>query len=156
LADWKAADATHTLPPPLCIEIYLDLQDLNNKQTLVINDDNGKRWDVAEILNQQTEPADRPPSRSRLTQVVLERWRVEVQDRSSSPVSDLRDPLPNVYKKAVVLFRSLYTYTRFLPAWRYYRRMLKQPPNQPGLKLNYRITNDDFKHPRRDTLKVPF
>lgn len=143
-------------PPPLCIEVYLDLKDLTNSQTLVVIDENGKRWDVAEALNPPAESTARPPSRMGMaTQVVLERWRIEIGDKASVDPADLRDPLPNVYKKAVVLFRSLYTWTRLLPAWKYYRRMAKQPANHPSLKLKYRIFNDDFKSPRRDTLDAP-
>lgn len=156
MMEWRTMDAIQKKPPPLCIEVYLDMKDLTNSQTLVVIDEAGKRWDVAEALNPPVESAARPPSRmGKTTQIVLERWRIQIGDKTSVPSSDLKDPLPNVYKKAVVLFRSLYTCTRFLPAWKYYRRMAKQPANHPSLKLNYRISNDDFKSPRRDTLDVP-
>lgn len=156
MMEWRTMDAMQKRPPPLCIEVYLDMKDLTNSQTLVVIDEFGKRWDVAEALNPPAESTARPPSRmGKATQVVLERWRIQIGDKNSVPSSDLKDPLPNVYKKAVVLFRSLYTCTRFLPAWKYYRRMAKQPANHPSLKLNYRISNDDFKSPRRDTLDVP-
>lgn len=152
LLAWKTADATQELPPTLCIEVYLDLSELNNKQALVITDSEGKRYDVAETMAQQTDLSDRSSTRKPL-QVVLERWSVEIKGDGVS-LTDARDPLPNVYKKAVVLFRSLYTFTRFMPAWKYYRRIQKQPPNQPALKLNYRITSEEFKHPRKDNLNT--
>lgn len=63
--------------------------------------------------------------------------------------------LPLVYKNGIPLFRSLYTYTRFLPAWKYYRHIAKQPVTQPSLPLRYRISNGMFKSPRRDTLDLP-
>ncbi|KAF2494526.1 autophagy-related protein 13 [Lophium mytilinum] len=156
IMEWRTMDAVQDKPPPLCIEVYLDLKDLTNSQTLVIIDENGKRWDVAEALNPPAESTARPPSRMGMsTQVVLERWRVEIGDKNSVAPSELRDALPNVYKKAVVLFRSLFATVRFTPAWKYYRRMAKQPANHPSLKIKYRIYNDEFKSPRRDTLAVP-
>jgi autophagy-related protein 13 len=154
--DWKTMDAVQGHPPSLCIEVYLDIKSLGHKQSLVIHDSDGKRWDVAEALNVPVESTSRPPSRmGKSTQLVLERWNIQIGDKSSSHPSDLRDPLPNVYKKAVVLFRSLYAYLRFLPAFKYYRSLAKQPANHPSLKLNYRISNGDFRSPRPDTLNVP-
>jgi autophagy-related protein 13 len=149
-------DAVQGQHPSLCIEIYLDIKGLGHKQSLVIHDDQGKRWDVSEALNVPVESSSRPPSRmGRSTELVLERWRIEVGDKNSVHPSELRDPLPNVYKKAVVLFRSLYAYLRFIPAFKYYKSIAKQPANHPSLKLKYRISNGDFKSPRPDTLSVP-
>ncbi|KAF2276698.1 uncharacterized protein EI97DRAFT_318796 [Westerdykella ornata] len=152
LREWKTLDAVHGQPPPLCIEIYLDIAGLDSKQSLVIHDGDGKRWDVGEALNRLVEP----PSRlGGSTQIVLERWKVYIGDKTSVHPSELRDPLPNVYKKAVVLFRSLYAYLRFLPAWKYHKNIAKQPANFPSLKLNYRIYNGNFRTPRQDTLGIP-
>lgn len=149
-------DAVHGEHPALCIEIYLDIKGLGHKQSLVLHDSDGKRWDVAEALNVPIQSASRPPSRvEKSTQLVLERWKIHIGDKNSVHPSDLRDPLPNVYKKAVVLFRSLYAYLRFLPAFKYYKTIAKQPANHPSLKLNYRISNGDFKSPRPDTLSIP-
>ncbi|KAH7135501.1 autophagy-related protein 13 [Dendryphion nanum] len=156
LLDWKTMDAVLGHHPSLCIEIYLDIKGLGHKQTLVVQDSEGKRWDVAEALNVPVESTSRPPSRTtKSTQLVLERWKVHVGDKNSVHPSELRDPLPNVYKKAVVLFRSLYSYLRFLPAFKYYKGLQKQPASHPSLKLNYRIFNGDFKSPRPDTLNTP-
>jgi autophagy-related protein 13 len=141
--------------PPLCIEIYLDISGLGHKQSLVIHDDYGKRWDVAAALN-QAEPTPRSSSRTtRPTQLVLERWKIYVGDKTTVHPSDLSEPLPNVYKKAVVLFRSLYAHLRLLPAFKYNKSIAKQPANKPSLKLNYRITNGDFRSPQPDTLSLP-
>jgi len=149
-------DAMSGQHPSLCIEIYLDIKGLGHKQSLVIHDEQGKRWDAAEALNVPVESTSRPPSRvGKSTQLVVERWKIHVGDRHSVHPSDLNDPLPNVYKKAVVLFRSLYAYLRFIPAHKYYKSIAKQPANHPSLKLNYRIFNDDFKSPRPDTLSTP-
>ncbi|KAF2193377.1 hypothetical protein K469DRAFT_550303 [Zopfia rhizophila CBS 207.26] len=156
LMEWKTMDAVQGQHPSLCIEIYLDIKGLGHKQSLVVHDEQGKRWDVAEALNVPVESSSRPPSRmGKSTQLVLERWRIQVGDRNSVHPSELKDPLPNVYKKAVVLFRSLYAYLRFLPAFKYYKSIAKQPANHPSLKLHYRISNGDFKSPRPDTLNIP-
>lgn len=136
--------------PPLCIEIYLDTRALGHKQSLVIRDDEGKRWDVSRALDNASSGRS-----AKATQLLLERWTINVGDKSSVSPADLVDPLPNVYKKAVVLFRSLYTYIRFIPAFKYYKSVAKQPANSPALKLAYRITNGDFKSPHVDTLTLP-
>ncbi|KAF2020873.1 hypothetical protein BU24DRAFT_10165 [Aaosphaeria arxii CBS 175.79] len=155
LLPWKTMDAMQG-QPSLCIEIYLDIKGLGHKQSLVVHDGDGKRWDVGEALNVPVDSTSRASSRTtRSTQLVLERWKVHVGDKNSVHPSELRDPLPNVYKKAVVLFRSLYAYLRFLPAFKYHKSIAKQPANHPSLKLNYRISNGDFKSPRPDTLRVP-
>ncbi|KAH8725169.1 autophagy-related protein 13-domain-containing protein [Phaeosphaeriaceae sp. PMI808] len=155
LAEWRTMDAVVGRHPTLCIDIYLDITGLGHKQSLVIHDDEGKRWDVAAALN-AAEPTSRSSSRSvRPTQVVLERWKIYVGDKNSLHPSDLADPLPNVYKKAVVLFRSLYAKLRLLPAYRYNKNMAKQPANHTSLKLNYRITNGEFRSPHPDTLNLP-
>jgi autophagy-related protein 13 len=139
----------------LCIEVYLDISGLGHKQSLVIHDDDGKRWDVAAALN-AAEPASRSSSRSaKPTQLVVERWKIYVGDMNSVHPSELSEPLPNVYKKAVVLFRGLYANLRLLPAFRYNKSMAKQPANHGSLKLNYRISNGDFRSPQLDTLSIP-
>jgi autophagy-related protein 13 len=119
----------------------------------VIIDDDGKRWDVADAMSPSPDAPVRPPnSNGRSSQVVLERWRIELKDSDSA---DREESLPNVYKKAVVLFRSLFSYTRLVPAWEYYKRTAKRSTNQSSLRLKYRIVGDEFRHPRRDTLSLP-
>lgn len=148
-------DAIAGQHPSLCIEIYLDISGLGHKQSLVIHDEDGKRWDVAAALS-AVESTSRSSGRPvRLTQLVLERWRIFVGDKNLVHPSDLGDPLPNVYKKAVVLFRSLYANLRLLPAFRYNKSMAKQPANHPSLKLNYRVSNGEFRSPHHDTLNLP-
>jgi len=150
IAEWKSMDAMAGQHPPLCIEVYLDLKALGHKQSLVIRDEDGKRWDVSRALDNASS------GRSvKATQVLLERWTINVGDKSSVHPAELNDPLPNVYKKAVVLFRALYTYIRFIPAFRYYKSVAKQPANSPALRLAYRVTNGDFKSPHVDTLSLP-
>ncbi|KAF3040449.1 autophagy protein 13 [Didymella heteroderae] len=150
LAEWKTMDAMAGDHPPLCIEIFLDTKALGHKQSLVIRDDDGKRWDVSRALDNASSGRS-----AKATQVLLERWTISVGDKSLVHPTELNDPLPNVYKKAVVLFRALYTYIRFIPAFKYYKIVAKQPANSPALKLAYRITNGNFKSPHVDTIDLP-
>lgn len=55
----------------------------------------------------------------RNTEVVLERWRVELKTTGNPPSEDFGPILPTVYKKAIVFFRSFYTATRLFPAWKF-------------------------------------
>ncbi|KAI4925548.1 autophagy protein 13 [Alternaria conjuncta] len=155
LAEWKLMDAVNGQHPSLCIDIYLDIQGLGHNQSLVIHDDDGKKWDVAAALSSADVTSRSSGRTGKSTQVVLERWRVHVGDKSLVQPSELSEPLPNVYKKAVVTFRSLFAYLRFMPAFRYNKVLAKQPANSPSLKLNYRVSNGDFKSPNVDTLNLP-
>lgn len=151
--EWKTMDAMRGPTPPLCIEIYLDIRGLNPRQSLVVHDEHGKRWDVSEALRAAVE-SPRPSGRTTLpTQLVLERWSIEIGDKNAVHPTELRDPLPNVYKKAVVLFRSLYAYLRFLPAYKYYKTIARLPASDPSLKLHYRICH--AARPQPDTLNIP-
>jgi autophagy-related protein 13 len=148
-------DAMAGQHPPLYIEIYLDIAGLGHKQSLVAHDDEGKRWDVAAALS-AAEPSSRSSSRTvKPTQLVVERWTIDVGDKNLVPPSDLSEPLPNVYKKAVVLFRSLYAKLRLLPAFRHNKALAKQSSSHASLKLNYRVVNGDFRGPHLDTLNLP-
>ncbi|KAH3985077.1 autophagy-related protein [Parastagonospora nodorum] len=155
LTEWKTMDAMAGQHPPLYIEVYLDISGLGHKQSLVVHDEDGKRWDVAAALN-AAQPTSRASSRpARPTQLVIERWKIYVGDIDSVHPSDLTEPLPNVYKKAVVLFRGLYANLRLLPAFKYNKSMAKQPANHTSLKLNYRILNGASERPQLDTLSLP-
>ncbi|KAF2396949.1 hypothetical protein EJ06DRAFT_551429 [Trichodelitschia bisporula] len=154
VVDWRTAKLEDSRPPPLILEIYLDLTELTRSQSLVVIDDAGKRWDVAEALNPPV-AGTRPPSRlGRTTHVTLERWEIRLDDHTGD-YTPQHDSLSNVYKRGIPLFRSLYTWTRLLPAWKFYRRISKQPANHPALKPMYRVLNGQFKSPRKDTLDVP-
>lgn len=136
----------------MIIETYIDIEELENNQSLVILDDLGKRWDVLEALSASRDPL----VRARPHEVILERWRIELGPSSSPPPPDLGTLLPTVYKKSIVLFRSLYTYARFLPAWRIAKRSGTMRTN-PALKIKYRIREavptDDSTEP--DGLSLP-
>ncbi|KAF2098300.1 hypothetical protein NA57DRAFT_40756 [Rhizodiscina lignyota] len=153
LSHWRSLDVLDDRPSPMVIEVYLDLNDLTPSQTLVILDKDGQRWDVAESLNRLVGYNSRPSATSR-KEIVLERWRVELGQASAAVPSEAWYDLPNAYKKAVVLFRSLFTHTRILPTWKYFRRIAKNPPHSPALKLKYRISNGDIAPNTRDTLDL--
>lgn len=72
--------------------------------------------------------------------IILERWRIELGDASNKLPTDLGAILPTVYKKSIVLFRSLFAYSKILPAWKFAKRNRKQRAN-PALQIKYRILN---------------
>lgn len=139
LRPWRTCDATDNRPPPLVIETYLDTKGLTNNQSLVILDENGKRWDVRESLA-ALQGARAKPYQSENDEIILERWRIELGESSSRLPADLGSILPTVYKKSIVLFRSLFTYSKFLPAWRFSKRN-KKLRQSPALQIKYRVVD---------------
>jgi autophagy-related protein 13 len=126
----------------MIIETFLDAKSLTNSQTLVLIDENGKRWDVVGALA----ASQNSSVRGKPKEVVLERWKVELDESSTKPPPDLGSILPTVYKKSIVLFRSLHAYARLLPAWKVVKRAGIMRTN-PALKIRYRIRearNTDF------------
>jgi autophagy-related protein 13 len=121
---WKTADAYSKLPP-LVVETYLDLTNLSPHQALVAVDSNGKMHNVTR--GQQK------------AEVVLERWVIEVD--GSAEGSDLNQDLPVVYKKAIILFRSLFAYCRILPCWELKARLARSKLNLSSLSIGCRVLN---------------
>lgn len=140
LRTWRTCDATENRPPPLIIETYLDTRSLTNNQSLVILDENGKRWDVLESLaiSREAHPSRAPQTGS--DDIILERWKVELGDTTNRLPADLGSILPTVYKKSIVLFRSLFAYSKWLPAWKFAKRNRKLRAS-PALHIKYRILN---------------
>ncbi|CAK7272272.1 autophagy protein 13 [Sporothrix epigloea] len=90
LKTWKYCGGFENRPPPMIIETYLDASRLATGQTLVIIDENGKRWDALEALNSSdlsqsgsgsssSGRSDSNKIRSRSTEIILERWKIELQ-----------------------------------------------------------------------------
>lgn len=122
------------------IEVYVDTSHLSHSQALVVIDGSGKRWDVADALSSSADSSPRHNRNGgRLFEVVLERWMIDLGDADGYPTSELNDALPNVYKKGVVVFRTLYTQSRFLPAWKLHRKLTRQPGAHQALRLRFRI-----------------
>ncbi|KAI9793786.1 MAG: autophagy protein 13 [Candelina submexicana] len=157
LRTWKTCDAIDPRPPPLVIETYLDTEDLTNNQTLVIIDDQGKRWDVLEALNSSGTSGAGKPSRPRRTEVILERWNIELGDPPEESPADLGAILPTIYKKSIVLFRSLFTYSKFLPAWKFSKRLSKVRSNHGALRVHYRVLQNGLwsRPSNSDGLNIP-
>ncbi|KAK9448828.1 autophagy-related protein 13-domain-containing protein [Limtongia smithiae] len=118
--------------PPLLIETVLDTRDLASNQVLVSIGENGKSWSVDAVTAAQGVRSD-----SRRPEVVLERWKIVLD-----PAFVSTDDLPIVYKRAIVLFRSLYAYTRLLPAWRFKRKLGKSNLNH--VKMSCRVYNGAY------------
>nr|POF04528.1 autophagy-related protein 13 [Quercus suber] len=159
LLPWKGQSLLGTTPPPLVVEIYVDTAHLNQNQALAAEDDEGNLWNVADTM------ADHQGSKSTLTrngnrfcEVVLERWTISLDNTSSLDTAEMTDQLPNVYKKGVVLFRSLYSFLRLLPTWKLYRRLGRQSGNQQSLKLKFRVRQQSGKglaEDQQDPLATP-
>lgn len=137
---WKTCDVESNRPPPLVIEIFVSTDALQQGQRLVVIDDDGKRWDVMNTLSTAESGPHGGGQRRFLetNEVILERWTIELGDATAPVPPDLAMLLPLVYKKSIVFFRSLYTYTNFLPAWKLSRKIGKGRSTL-GLKLGYRL-----------------
>lgn len=148
LITWRQCDVVDRRPPPLIVETYLDAGELKRKQSLVIIDDNGKRWDVVEAL---LPPHGHQGSDNK---VILEQWRIELGDQTEPLPIDLGSQLPTIYKKSGILFRSLFTYAKLLPAWKLFR--LIKSHSSPTLKIRYRTYQGVRGHNElNDNLTVP-
>lgn len=117
----------------------------------------GKRWDVADTLPTSANSSPKVTKNgARYCEVVLERWTIELGDPYRYSSAELNDLLPNVYKKGVVLFRSLYTYLRFLPTWRLFKRLGRQSGNHQSLKLKFRVREGEGPlRGQKDSLYAP-
>ncbi|KAK1010709.1 autophagy protein 13 [Friedmanniomyces endolithicus] len=157
LQEWKRSDLSSDRPPPLVIEVYVDTANLSQNQALVIADESGKRWDVADALAGSAHSSPRPTNKQggKFCEVVLERWTVEVGDSDEESATGRTEQLPNVYKKGVVLFRSLYTFLRFLPTWKLYRRLGRHPANGGSLRVKYRVKQGGLASGSQDSLLTP-
>jgi autophagy-related protein 13 len=119
LRPWRSCEVSDSIPP-LVVETYLDLRSLNEQQPLVLVDSIGKAWNA-------------PSKRS---EVVLERWVIEFV-----PPEAIDDELPVVYKKAIVVFRSLYTYVHVMPSWILRRKLAKAKLTVSPISIGCRIVN---------------
>ena len=147
---WRSCDAFERRPPPMIIEVYVDSEQLSNNQSLVEVDENGRRWDVSESLAAADHGRRRADSN---LEVILERWKLELGEPADSSSADLGSILPTVYKKSIVLFRSLFTHTKIVPAWQLAKKNSKMRANSP-LQVKYRIFSGT-PTPGFDTLTVP-
>ena len=117
-------------------------------------DDQGKRWDVLEALNNSSGSSD-GSSRKQNREVILERWRIELKGQPGQQTYDFGGTLPTVYKKCIVFFRSLYATAKFVPAWRFVKGLAKSGSANNFLKVNCRIVAGDTQRTRFDALAHP-
>ncbi|RMZ90105.1 hypothetical protein DV736_g2670, partial [Chaetothyriales sp. CBS 134916] len=139
---WRQCDVQHDRPPPLVIEVFLATDQLQQGQRLVMVDEDGKRWDVMNALASSSSHGKNAGRQRALdsSEVMLERWTIELGEGPGSPPLDLANLLPLVYKKSIVLFRSLFTYCNFLPAWKLTRKIGKSRSTM-AMKIGYRIVD---------------
>lgn len=120
---WRTCGSFENRPPPMIIETYLDASGLSPTQSLVVVGENGKMYDVLEALN--PDGSSSSSSRKRNTEVVLERWKIELKySQTPEDIPDFGPMLPTIYKRAIVFFRSLFSMLRLVAAWKV---LQKQP-----------------------------
>lgn len=114
---------------------------------------------MEEALNtspSSSEGGNNQPIRS---EVVLERWQIQLAEPAAVIPKDLAQILPRTYKNSIVLYRSLFTFAKLLPAWKLSKKLLKPRSHHSPPKLKYRIkeerhTNISSKS-KGDPLKLP-
>ncbi|KAL8767073.1 MAG: hypothetical protein Q9209_006300 [Squamulea sp. 1 TL-2023] len=136
---WKICNSTSNRPPVMVVEIYIDTEELTNNQSLAILDDQGKRWDVEEMLASSPGSSGDSKWGQSKREVVLERWQMQLGEPSKELSKDLPVILPRVYKNSIVLFRSLFAFAKLLPAWILAKRTFKSRSSSHLPKLKYRI-----------------
>ncbi|KAI3535915.1 hypothetical protein CSPX01_11072 [Colletotrichum filicis] len=152
---WRNCGSFENKPMPLIIETYLDTSRLTPSQSLVIVDENGKRWDVMEALNSSDSSDDgRSLPTKRNTEVILERWRIELKTFPTSDPDDFGPILPTIYKKSIVFFRSLFVATRILPAWKFSQASATKGVH-PSLEPRCRVRTGELDTGGIDRLRHP-
>ncbi|KUI52463.1 Autophagy-related protein 13 [Cytospora mali] len=151
---WKTCSAFENRFPPMVIETYLDASQLSPSQCLVLVDDNGKRWDVLEALNSSETSDDSPTMRRRNTEVILERWRLELKPSPTGDIEDFGPILPTIYKKSIIFFRSLFVASRVIPAYKFSQQAMTKKP-QPALEVKCRILTGETESSGYDALRQP-
>ncbi|KAL2255958.1 hypothetical protein VTK26DRAFT_2425 [Humicola hyalothermophila] len=154
---YRTCGSFENRPPPMIIETYIDASGLSNSQSLVVIDENGKRWDVLEALNSSETLDDSPRRRhshQRNTEVVLERWRVELKCLPNVDQDEFGPTLPTIYKRGIVFFRSLFMTTRIMPCWKYSQQALAKGIH-PALEVKCRILDAEPEYTSYDPLRLP-
>jgi autophagy-related protein 13 len=150
LQEWKRTDLLLEKPSPMMIEIYLDTSHMPHNQSLLCVDESGRPREVVPASSTEGSPAPFKNGK-RYREVVLERWTIELGDVKGLSQKQLSEPLPSVYKKGIVAFRTLYSRLRLLPAWKLYRQLARLPSNQQPLRLKYRIRQPhELNYPQHD------
>ena len=154
---WKNCDAAEHRPPVMVIELYVDTEGLTHNQSLVILDDQGRRWDVEEALSTSPSSSTGCHNRPGNSEVILERWQVQLGGEAKEIPKDIGQILPRTYKNSIVLYRSLFTYAKLLPAWTLSKKLSKPRSTHSTPKLKYRIREERqfINISNEDALAVP-
>lgn len=141
----------------MVIETYIDTEELTNNQSLVIVDEQGRRWDVEDALNASPSSSAGGNSPLRNSEIILERWQIQLDEPSAEIPKDLGQILPRAYKNSIVLFRSLFTYAKLLPAWKLSKKLSKPRSTHSPPKLKYRIKEESpiSRSSKGDPLTLP-
>lgn len=84
---WRMCDVAAARPPPVVFETYLDMSELTPIQMLVMTDERGGQWNVAQSLEDAMNhkrigiggrPGERGTPPGVPKQIVLERFRIEL------------------------------------------------------------------------------
>jgi autophagy-related protein 13 len=127
--------------PPLILEVTLSTHDLTPQQTLLlVSSQTGRRYTIETPSNRWL----------RGSEIVLERWCIDLVTPPRLGAPDL----PVVYKKAVVLFRRVFTEARLLPVWRLKKRLGKVKLNN-SLKIKVRVANGESSSGGKIHISVP-
>ena len=153
---WSTFNLDLGIPPPLYLEICLDPTDLPQNQTIVVIDERGQRWNACEALKPHGSSTDGSRGRpKRGSKVVLERWKISLTEDPSVSPDTFEDAMATVYKKAVVLFRTLFTQLHSMPACSFNRRLAKEPASLNSLRPSYKISINEPSKQDRDALEAP-
>ncbi|CDH51398.1 predicted protein [Lichtheimia corymbifera JMRC:FSU:9682] len=126
-------------PPPLMIDVYLDVPYL---PTDVDDDDRQFMLDRYPLFLDD----DR-------RRIILERWILTLSNDRPAPSSR---SINNVYKRAILHFRSLYSFVRLLPAYTMKRYIVEgrggSTHQSSSLGIGYRLSSTDM--PRQDEVDL--
>ncbi|KAI8847145.1 autophagy-related protein 13 [Chytridium lagenaria] len=115
----------HIPSPPLIIDIFLDLSEMTPTQHLILKDETTLR-------RHRIQHPQKP-------RILLETWQLSL----SFFTPGLNSPeVAVIYKKAVVFFRSLYSFARLLPSYRLFKRVRRG--QCCPLKIGYRLSTARF------------
>ncbi|KAJ2083198.1 autophagy protein 13 [Coemansia sp. RSA 988] len=128
---WRHAVGSSQLhlrrPPPMYIEVCLDVSGVLASDELQVTDVFGRPWTVdLDTAAPDSDVVHSPQSkhRRRASAIVLEVWRLTLDvDAAATPALDL----PRVYKRAIVFFRSLYAFANLLPCVALARQLAATP-----------------------------
>ncbi|KAI9489768.1 autophagy-related protein 13 [Zychaea mexicana] len=118
----KAFLSPITQPPPLVIEVYLDVSNVPPGREVALQ----SGWRLVDL--------NAPVKKDR---IVLEHWTLALNHPLPTEAIDLG----SVYKRSILFFRTLYAFVRLLPAYAAYQRIMADTDDRHSLDIGYRLTN---------------